>query len=78
MGDSIRGPILLVEDDDVLVSVLTRHLRAHGYEVVVCGTADPRSPACEVAMAIAVRHANGQPPPAPPRRPPPAAAARHR
>jgi len=39
MADSVLGPILLVEDDDVLVSVLTRHLRARGYEVVVRGTA---------------------------------------
>jgi DNA-binding response OmpR family regulator len=38
------GPILLVEDDEVLCSILARHLRSHGYAVEV-------SPSAEAALA---------------------------
>lgn len=34
------GPILLVEDDEVLAGILARHLRARGYRAVACGSAE--------------------------------------
>jgi len=40
-GDvSAAGPILLVEDDEALVTVLSRHLRARGYDVLAVGSAE--------------------------------------
>lgn len=35
-----QGPILLVEDDETLAMILTRHLRARGYLVELCGSAE--------------------------------------
>ena len=34
------GPVLLVEDDEVLATILARHLRTHGYGVEVRSRAD--------------------------------------
>jgi len=32
------GPVLLVDDDDVFVDLVQRHLRAHGYAVATAGS----------------------------------------
>ena len=34
------GPVLLVEDDETLASILARHLRTHGYTVESCMSAE--------------------------------------
>lgn len=34
------GPVLLVEDDEVLVGILARHLGARGYRAITCRTAE--------------------------------------
>ena len=34
------GPILLVDDDDVFVDLVQRHLEAHGYAVATAGSVD--------------------------------------
>jgi len=34
------APILLVDDDDVFVDLVQRHLEAHGYTVVVAGSVE--------------------------------------
>jgi DNA-binding response OmpR family regulator len=38
-----RAPILLVEDDETLRSILARHLRARGFEVAESGSAEDAS-----------------------------------
>jgi DNA-binding response OmpR family regulator len=34
------GDVLLVEDDELLASILARHLRSHGYGVLACSSAE--------------------------------------
>lgn len=34
------GPVLLVEDDEVLAAILARHLRTHGYDAEICPSAE--------------------------------------
>jgi DNA-binding response OmpR family regulator len=43
--------LLVVEDDDTLASILERQLRAHGFDVVVCASAEDAI----VALRLGVR-----------------------
>jgi len=39
-GVQLDGPLLLVDDDDVFVDLVRRHLEAHGYAVVTAGSVE--------------------------------------
>jgi len=39
-GDAARGPVLLVDDDEVFVDLVGRQLVAHGFTVVTAGSVD--------------------------------------
>ena len=46
-SDETVAPILLVEDDETLGNLLARHLRAHGYQVVIAGSTEETIDALE-------------------------------
>jgi DNA-binding response OmpR family regulator len=37
---TVEGPVLLVEDDQVLADILERYLDAHGYDLRIAGSAE--------------------------------------
>jgi DNA-binding response OmpR family regulator len=37
---AVSGPVLLVDDDDVFVDLVQRHLEAHGYAVATAGSVE--------------------------------------
>jgi DNA-binding response OmpR family regulator len=39
-GSQLDGPVLLVDDDDVFVDLVQRHLEAHGYAVATAGSVE--------------------------------------
>jgi DNA-binding response OmpR family regulator len=49
-GHVAWGPVLLVEDDDLLASILARHLRSHGYGVEVCPSVEKAVAALRLGM----------------------------
>ncbi len=53
-SDGPVAPILLVEDDETLGNLLARHLRAHGYQVVIAGSTEETIAALERGLRPAL------------------------